>query len=325
MSQALENWLIFLCFLLEDPYTCKNCNKEEWSGEGSTSCQKRTILYLQYTNPLSILLMLSAGILLVLCVAVFLLFLYNYNSPVVKSAGGNMCFIMLASLALSSISVFFFLDQPTETSCIFRNVMFYCFYPVCLSCLTVRSFQIFCIFKMGAKFPTIHRWWLQHNSQWTVVATLSSFQIIFCILWMCLRTPIPKKTYMSNIILLSCTQGNIQAFFLNVFFTWTLCVLCFFFSYMSTDLPKNYNEAKSITFSMILYFISWSFFFTVTQFPPGLYIQFCKAVAQLSSLYGILLSYFIPKSYIIIFKPKKNTQAYFQTAIQNYTQTMSRM
>lgn len=311
--------------LSEDPYTCNLCNVDEWSKEGSTSCQKRSILYLQHTDPLSILLMVSAVTLVVLCVAVIILFLYNYNTPVVKSAGGNMCFVMLASLALSCISVLCFLGKPTKIQCIFRNAMFYFFYTVCLSCMTVRSFQIFCIFKMAAKFPKIQKLLVQHNGQWILIATLSFFQIFICILRMALKTPIPIKTYISEAIILSCSLGNKQTFLISVLFTWFLSILCFSFSYMSTDLPKNYNEAKSITFSMLLFFISWSFYFTATNLPPGLYVQFLNAGAQLCSLYGIVLSYFIPKSYVIIFQPKKNTQAYFQTSIQNYTQTKSRM
>lgn len=316
----------FISFILsDDPYTCVLCNVDEWAEEGSTSCQKRSILYLQHTDPLSVLLVVSAGILVVLCVAVIMLFLYHYNTPVVKSAGGNMCFVMLASLALSSMSVFFFLGQPRDMHCIFRNALFYVFYTVCLSCLTVRSFQIFCIFKMASKFPKIHRLWVQQNVQWIVIATFSFFQILVCVLWISVNAPIPAQTYISDSIILSCSPGNQLIFLVSVVVTWFLCVLCFSFSYMSTDLPKNYNEAKSIAFSMLLFFISWSVYFTVSNFPPAVYIQFFNAWAQLSSLYGILLSYFIPKSYVIIFQPKKNTQAYFQTSIQNYTQTMSRM
>ncbi|TSL97294.1 Taste receptor type 1 member 1 [Bagarius yarrelli] len=309
----------------KDPYTCTMCNTDEWSEEGSTSCQKRSIVYLQHTNPLSILLIVSASILLALCFAVFLLFIYNYNTPVVKSAGGNMCFVMLASLILSSINTFFFMGKPTEVRCIFRNMMFYFFYTICLSCMTVRSLQIFCIFKMAAKFPKLNRLWVQHNGQWIIVATLSSLQMFLCVLRLSLKIPFPLKIYIPGGILLSCSPGNEQTFFVSVFYTWFLSVLCFFCSYMSTDLPKNYNEAKTITFSMLLFFISWSFYFTVSKFPEGLYIPFFNAVAQLCSLYGILLSYFIPKSYVIIFQPTKNTPAYFQTAIQTYTQTMSRM
>lgn len=236
-----------------------------------------------------------------------------------------MCFVMLASLALSSISVFFFLGQPKEMHCIFRNVIFNFFYTVCLSCMTVRSFQIFCIFKLAAKFPKIHQLWMQYNGQWIFIATFSFLQVLICVLRISVNTPIPTKTYITAAVILSCSPGNPILFLISVVFTWSLSVFCFLFSYMSTDVPKSYNEAKSITFSMLLFFISWSFYFTATKFPPGLYIQFLNAWAQLSSLYGILLSYFITKSYVIIFQPRKNTQAYFQTSIQNYTQTMSRM
>lgn len=310
---------------VEDPYTCNKCNEDEWSEEGSTSCQKRSILFLQFSSPLSIFLMVFAATLLLLCVAVMMLFIYNYNTPVVKAAGGNMCFVMLVSLALSSINVFFFLGKPTVMHCIFRTVLFYIFYTICLSCMTVRAFQIFCIFKMAAKFPKIYRLWVQHNAQWIVFVTLSVFQMFICVLRISVKSPYPIKTYTPGAILLGCSPGAEQTFFLGVSYTWILSVLCFFFSYMSTDLPKNYNEAKAITFSMLLFFISWSFYYTVLRFPPTLYISIFNAVAQLCSLYGMLIGFFIPKSYVMVFQPKKNTAAYFQTAIQSYTQTMSRM
>uniref|UniRef100_A0A3Q0T980 Uncharacterized protein n=1 Tax=Amphilophus citrinellus TaxID=61819 RepID=A0A3Q0T980_AMPCI len=55
----------------------------------------------------------------------------------------------------------------------------------------------------------------------------------------------------------------------------------------------------------------------------GKYMQPLSALAVLSSLYSFLLWYFLPKCYIIIFQPHKNTQQYFQGLIQNYTKTIS--
>ncbi|XP_072537148.1 taste receptor type 1 member 2.2 [Salminus brasiliensis] len=311
----------------EDPNTCFPCNAGEWSQEGSTSCQKRSIMYLPFTGPLSILLLISAASLELLCIAVTVLFFVNYNTPVVKSAGGNMCFLMLASLIMSSISVFFFFGQPSVTECIFRNVMFCFFYTICLSCLAVRSFQIFWVFKMASKFPEVYKCWVKHNGQWLVIAVVSVVQFIFCVLWVTLKTPSPSRdetSYIDQIILI-CSSGNVEIFYVMVVLILSLSVLCFFFSYMCADLPKDYNEAKSITFSMLLFYISWCIYFTASMIYEGVLIQLIDAAAQLFSLYGILLSYFIPKSYVIVFQPKKNTQAYFQTTIQNYTQTISRM
>ncbi|XP_062854598.1 taste receptor type 1 member 1-like [Trichomycterus rosablanca] len=311
----------------QNPYACVACNADEWSEQGSTSCKKRSILYLHYTNPLSLVILAFSVLFIVLCIAITILFLYSINTPVVKSAGGNMCFIMLASLAMSSISVFFFFEQPTMISCIFRNVMFYVFYTISISCLAVRSFQIVCIFKMAAKFPKIYRLWVQHNGQWLVIAMFPFFQLMILVLWVILKTPDSSTNteFYYDAIILGCSTGHFGFKCVSVFFTWSLSVLCFSFSYMGTDLPKNYNEAKSITFSMLLFYISWSFYFTANMISADPHVQLLNAVAQLFSLYGILMSYFIPKSYVIVFQPKKNTQAYFQTSIQTYTQTMSRM
>lgn len=237
-----------------------------------------------------------------------------------------MCFLMLASLIMSSISVFFFFGQPTTLKCIFKNVMFCYFYTVCLSCLTVRSFQIFYVFKMANKFPEAYKRWVKINGQWIVIAIVAVIQLIFCVLWMTLQIPGPwmDESSFEDLIILGCSPGNRGTLEAVVFLISFLSVLCFFLSYMCADLPKNYNEAKSITFSILLLYISWCLYFTADMISQAVDLQLLNAAVQLSSLYGILLSYFIPKSYIIVLQPEKNTQAYFQTSIQTYTQTISR-
>uniref|UniRef100_A0A9J8D8D1 G-protein coupled receptors family 3 profile domain-containing protein n=1 Tax=Cyprinus carpio carpio TaxID=630221 RepID=A0A9J8D8D1_CYPCA len=135
------------CFTCKkwDPYTCFPCAESEWSDEGSTTCKTRSVVYPQFTEIPSIIVMISTACLIILLFAIFCLFAYNYDTPVVKSAGGSMCFLMLASLILSSVSVLFFFEKPTSLFCLLRNAIFTFFFTVCISCLTVRSFQIFYI------------------------------------------------------------------------------------------------------------------------------------------------------------------------------------
>ncbi|KAI4902801.1 hypothetical protein NFI96_011175 [Prochilodus magdalenae] len=310
----------------QDPYTCIVCDADDWAREGSTFCIRCDILYLSFTDPLSVLLLLCAASLVLLCTAITVLFLYHYNTPVVKSAGGNLCFLMLVSLIMSSVSLFFFFGRPTPIRCVFRNVMFFLFYAVCISCLSVRSFQIFCVFNLATRFPEAYKSWMRYNGQWLVIGTVTVVQLVLCVLWVTVEAPAPFRDEVSfeDLIILGCTSGNTGTFLGVVFVIFLLSLLCFTFSYMCADLPKNYNEAKSITFSILLCYIGWCLYFTGNLISKAVYIQYLYVVAQLSSLYGLLLSYFIPKSYIIVFQPQKNTQAYFQTSIQNYTQNISR-
>uniref|UniRef100_A0A672R2D6 Double-strand-break repair protein rad21-like protein 1 n=1 Tax=Sinocyclocheilus grahami TaxID=75366 RepID=A0A672R2D6_SINGR len=309
-----------------DIYTCFPCAENEWSDEGSTTCNARSVVYPQFTEIPSIIVMVSAACLIILLIAVFWLFAYNYNTPVVKSAGGSMCFLMLTSLILSSISVFFFFGKPTSVFCLLRNAIFAFFFTICISCLTVRSFQIVCVFKMATQFPKVHSLWVKHNGQWLFIACSSFVHLISCVVWMTVDPvkAIADSWTFKDQIMLICEMGNAITLTIVVFISWVLGFLCLLFSYMGRDLPKHYNEAKSITFSLILYYLTWIAYFTAYLTTKSKYIVIFNAVAQISSINGILFTYFIPKSYIIIFKTQKNTLAYFQTSIQNYTQTISR-
>ncbi|XP_075947003.1 taste receptor type 1 member 1-like [Anarhichas minor] len=310
--------------ITEDPYTCVSCKETEWSAVGSTSCTQRVVEYIPFTDSGAILIMVGAWALVGLTLAMSVLFAINYNTPVVRSAGGPMCFLILGCLSLCSLSVFFYFGKPTTSFCILRFLPFLLFYTVCLACFVVRSFQIVCIFKIAAKFPKLHSLWMKYHGQWLVITVAFVTQALLLLFG---YTFAPSKPYNEtrwypDKIILSC-DINLKAAFGPVVLLLSLCFLCFIFSYMGKDLPKNYNEAKAITFCLLLLILTWIIFATEYLLYHGKYIQTLNALAILSSLYSFLLWYFLPKCYIMIFQPHRNTQEYFQGLIQNYTKTIS--
>ncbi|CAJ1085527.1 Taste receptor type 1 member 1%2C partial [Xyrichtys novacula] len=184
---------------------------------------------------------------------------------------------------------------------------------VCLACFVVRSFQIVSIFKMAAKFPKLYSWWMKYHGQWliiTVAFVTQTFSLL--VVYSCS----PPKPYNETVwnpkeIILSC-ESIFLPFSGSAILIVFLGSLCFIFSYMGKDLPKNYNEAKAITFCLLLLILTWIIFATIQVLYRGKYNQILSALAVLSSLYSFLLWYFFPKCYIIIFQPQKNTQQYFQ-------------
>ncbi|XP_078101493.1 taste receptor type 1 member 1-like [Sander vitreus] len=308
----------------EDPYKCINCKETEWSAAGSTSCNLRVVEYIPFTDSGAILIMVGASALVGLTLAMSVLFAINYNTPVVRSSGGPMCFLILGCLSLCSLSVFFYFGKPTISFCILRFLPFLLFYTVCLACFVVRSFQIVCIFKMAAKFPKLHSWWMKYHGQWLVITVAFVAQALFLLIGYTYFPPKPYDdiSWYPDKIILGCDM-NVKSSSGSVGLLLCLCSLCFIFSYMGKDLPKNYNEAKAITFCLLLLILTWIMFATVYILYRGKYIQAINALAVLSSLYSLLLWYFLPKCYIIIFQSYKNTQEYFKGLIQNYTKTIS--
>ncbi|XP_070825190.1 taste receptor type 1 member 1-like [Chaetodon trifascialis] len=308
----------------EHPYRCIHCKETEWSTEGSTSCKLRAVEYIPFTDSGAVLIMVGTWALVGLTLATSILFAINYNTPVVRSAGGPMCFLILGCLSLSSISVFFHFDKPTLSSCILRFLPFLLFYTVCLACFVVRSFQIVCIFKVAAKFHNLNSWWMKYHLQWLVITVAFLIQALLLLIAYSYAPPKPhnETVWYPDKIILGC-DFNLHASAGPVILLLSLCFLCFIFSYMGKDLPKNYNEAKAITFCLLLLILTWIIFATVYMLYRGKYIPTLKALAVLSSLYSFLLFYFLPKGYIMIFQSYKNTQQYFQGLIQDYTKTIS--
>uniref|UniRef100_A0A672FZZ1 Taste receptor type 1 member 2-like n=1 Tax=Salarias fasciatus TaxID=181472 RepID=A0A672FZZ1_SALFA len=313
-------------------FSCEICQNGTFINVTGEELHKKTlpedilqvVEFVPFTDTGAVVIMVAALVLVGLNLAVSVLFAINYNTPVVRSAGGPMCFLILICLTLSSLSVYFYFGQPTAASCILRFFPFLLFYTVCLACFVVRSFQIVFIFKIAAKLPKLYSWWMKYHGQWLVIAVASAIQALLLIIGYSYDPPKPfnETFWYQDKIVLDCKM-NFMAKSSSVFFLSFLCCLCFIFSYMGKDLPKNYNEAKSITFCLMLFILTWITFITIHILYRGKYILTLNALAVLSSLYSFLLWYFLPKCLIIIFQPQRNTQQYFQGLIQSYTKTIS--
>ncbi|XP_041130040.1 taste receptor type 1 member 1-like [Polyodon spathula] len=308
-----------------DPYNCQPCPEDEWSDDESAFCQKRTLEYLDYNDRFSIGLLVSAGLICTLSVATAVVFAVQHDTPVVKSAGGKMCFFMLGCLGISCLSIGCFIGVPTTWKCILRNPVFAVFFTACLCCLLVRTFQVICVFKIATKMPKVYEFWVKKNGQWMFVTVAVGLQIFLCGLWVGIEGPHPFNNTQAvrGQIIYDCGMGNMFAFTAVIAFVGLLSMLCFACSYFGKDLPKDYNDAKYVTYSLLVFFFTWDAYLTAYIVYSGKYIPVINAISVLASLASILVGYFIPKCYIILFKPQYNTTAHFQTCIQDYTKTIS--
>uniref|UniRef100_A0A8C2KXW8 Taste receptor, type 1, member 1 n=1 Tax=Cyprinus carpio TaxID=7962 RepID=A0A8C2KXW8_CYPCA len=119
-------------FLNKTGYTfCQACARDYWSEAESETCKKRAELYL-WGAPLTTALLIYLGVTLFFTLGTAVIFLFNLSTPVVKSAGGKTCLLMLASLTVASCSMLCLLKQP----------LFIISFTVCLVCVTVCSFQV---------------------------------------------------------------------------------------------------------------------------------------------------------------------------------------
>ncbi|XP_069579518.1 taste receptor type 1 member 1 [Brachyistius frenatus] len=306
-----------------EPTICQPCPLEQWALPNSEQCLNRTVLLLAWDAPLSIALLFFLAACLLMTSSSALILLLNLNTPVAKSAGGRTCLLMLAALTAAAVSSLCHFGQPSPLACILKQPLFIFSFTVCLACITVRSLQVICIFKFASKLPPAYDKWAKKRGPEFTIFLVSAIIVLISVLRVALNPPWPSQDFdfYKDSIVLECSNTLSPGAVLELAYVSLLSVLCFSFSYMGKDLPANYNEAKCVTFSLMVYMISWMSFFTLYLISRGPFTMAAQVFATLFSVLAFLGGYFLPKIYIIVMRPQMNTTAHFQNCIQMYTMT----
>ncbi|CAL8252069.1 unnamed protein product [Arctogadus glacialis] len=301
--------------------SCQPCPEKEWAPPKSEKCLQRTLLFLAWDAPLSVALLLLLAATLLLTTGSAVILLLHLDTPVVKSAGGRTCIVMLASLTAAAASALCHFGLPTRPGCLLKQPLFVVSFAVCLACVTVRAFQVVCIFKFASRLPMLYdRWAKNHGPEYTILA-VSAAVLCVSVLRVAADPPEPSADlrFYPDSIVLECSHTLSPGSWVELACASLLSGLCFTLSYMGKDLPANYNEAKCVAFSLVVYMISWICYFTLYLISRDAFTMAVNVFAILSSVLGVFGGYFLPKVYIIIFRPQMNTSAHFQNCIQMYT------
>ncbi|KAG1961767.1 taste receptor type [Pimephales promelas] len=183
-------------FLNKTGYTsCQACAIDDWSEAESETCEKRAELYLSWGTPLTTALLIYLGVTLFLTLGTALIFLLNLSTPVVKSAGGKTCLLMLASLTVAASSTLCHFSRPSRTGCLLKQPLFIISFNVCLACVTVRSFQVVCIFKWSSKLPRFYETWARKRGPEMFILIMTVVEVFISVLRMLLDPPFPSQDY----------------------------------------------------------------------------------------------------------------------------------
>ncbi|XP_030641189.1 G-protein coupled receptor family C group 6 member A [Chanos chanos] len=296
---------------------CLACNTEtEWADMGSSKCNTKTLMFFTWRDGFAVVLLTSSGLGILLVLLIAALFVWHRQSPVVKAAGGPLCYIILLSLIGSFVSAVLFVGRPSDLQCKTRQVLFGLSFTLCVSCILVKSLKILLAFQMNPELRDLLR---KLFKPYVIIFICVSLQVVTCTLWLLMNSPRSRHLPLSKVILAECGEGSYTAFGVMLAYIAALALVCFGFAFKGRKLPEKYNDAKFITFGMLIYLISWVIFVPVYVTTTGKYLPAVEMVVILISNYGILSCHFFPKCYVILFKKEHNTKDAFLKNVYEYS------
>uniref|UniRef100_A0A8C5ND40 G-protein coupled receptors family 3 profile domain-containing protein n=1 Tax=Gouania willdenowi TaxID=441366 RepID=A0A8C5ND40_GOUWI len=289
---------------------CKSCPSDFWSSPQRDHCVLKKTEFLSYNEPLGICLTTSSLLGTFICVVILGVFIHHRQTPMVRANNSELSFLLLVSLKFCFLCSLLFIGQPRLWTCQLRHAAFGISFVLCVSCILVKTVVVVAVFKASKPGGGASLKWFGAMQQRGTVFLLTSIQAAICTVWLVSSSPAPHKNtqYHKDKIVYECVVGSTVGFAVLLGYIGLLALLSFLLAFLARNLPDNFNEAKLITFSMLIFCAVWVAFVPAYINSPGKYADAVEVFAILASSFGLLMALFGPKCYIILLRPERNTK-----------------
>ncbi|XP_029302358.1 olfactory receptor CU1 [Cottoperca gobio] len=288
---------------------CTKCPEYYWSDKDKVKCVARVEEFLSFHDTMGIILVTLTLLGIVLTTIVTAVFHRFRSTPIVKANNSEISFLLLLSLKLCFLCSLVFIGQPSVWTCRLRQAAFGISFVLCLSCLLVKTIVVLLAFRANARGSRALKLFGPSQQRALIICTIAP-QVCLCAGWLLGAPSFPFKNpnYQASNgkIVVECKEPWPPGFYLVLGYIGFLAFICLLLAFLGRKLPDTFNEAKLITFSMLIFWAVWISFIPAYVSSPGKFTVAVEVFAILASSFGLLLCVFVPKCYIILLQPQRN-------------------
>ncbi|XP_066486218.1 vomeronasal type-2 receptor 26-like [Tiliqua scincoides] len=292
---------------IKDVESCFQCQEDQYPNRDKDQCLPKGLNFLSHEEPLGITMAVLALSLSLATVMVLGIFIRHQNTPIVKANNRDLTYSLLVSLLVCFLCCFLFIGQPQPITCCLRQPAFAVTFSLAISSVLAKTITVVLAF-MAIRPGSRMRLWLGKRLTLSVVLSCSMLQITLCTVWLCTSPPFPALDLhsLAEDIVLECNEGSSVLFSCVLGFLGIMALVSFIVAFFARKLPSTFNEAKFITFSMLVFCTVWVSFVPAYLSTKGKYMVAVEIFSILASGAGLLGCIFVPKCYIILLRPELN-------------------
>ncbi|MRI96993.1 hypothetical protein FDP59_24220, partial [Escherichia coli] len=163
-----------------------------------------------------------------------------------------------------------YIGHPTIVICILQQTTFAIAFTAAASTVLAKTITVILAFKITAPGRRM-RWLLESGTPKYIIPICTIIQLILCGIWLGTSPPfVDADVHMIHgHIIIVCNKGSVIAFYCVLGYMGSVALASFTVAFLARNLPDTFNEAKLLTFSMLVFCSVWITFIPVYHSTKG--------------------------------------------------------